>query len=77
MAPTPTRPASTCPTLLSRLRSESELRPDRCRIITIAVGDDADVDTLKKIGRDRWQDVHGSKPGDIRDALLDAIIRAG
>ncbi len=65
------------PTLLSRLRSESNSsRP--LPIITIAVGDDADVNTLKKISAATGGKTYPvSEPGDIRDALLDAIIRAG
>ena len=65
------------PTLLSRLRSESNSsRP--LPIITIAVGDDADVNTLKKISAATGGKTYPvSEPGDIRDALLDAISASG
>lgn len=63
--------------LLSRLRSETtSSRP--LPIITLAVGPDADVTTLRRISAA----THGrsytvANPADIRSAFLDALISAG
>jgi Mg-chelatase subunit ChlD len=65
------------PTLLSQLRSESN-RSRPLPIITIAVGEDADVNTLKQISAATGGKTYTvSEPGDIRGAFLDAIIKAG
>jgi ABC-type molybdate transport system substrate-binding protein len=63
--------------LLARLRSEtSTARP--LPIITIAVGPDADVATLRKISAaTHGQTYTVANPADIRSAFLDALISAG
>jgi Ca-activated chloride channel family protein len=63
--------------LLGRLRSEtSTARP--LPIITIAVGPDADVATLRKISAaTHGQTYTVTNPADIRSAFLDALISAG
>ena len=65
------------PTLLSTLRSETT--PGRpLPIITIAIGSDADVATLKQISAATGGTEYTvEKPEDIRAAFLDAIIRTG
>jgi Ca-activated chloride channel family protein len=65
------------PTLLSRLRSETNpARP--LPIITIAIGSDADVATLKKISAATGGTEYTvDEPGDIHAAFLDAIIKTG
>ncbi len=63
--------------LLSTLRSEnSPSRP--LPIITIAVGQDADTATLGKIATATGGAAYtATEPADIRNAFLDAIIKAG
>lgn len=63
--------------LLSRLRSEtSSARP--LPIITIAIGPDADVTTLKRISAaTRGRTYTVANPADIRSAFLDALVSAG
>jgi Ca-activated chloride channel family protein len=64
-------------TLLSTLRSERNAsRP--LPLTTIAVGDDADAATLRKISAATGGTEYTvAKPEDIRDVFLDAVIRAG
>lgn len=63
--------------LLERLRSERDARRP-LHIITIAVGRDADTTTLHEISAATGgRSYVAVKPGDIQDALLDAIITAG
>ncbi len=63
--------------LLSRLRSENDPRRP-LPIITIAVGRDADVATLRKISATTGGTTYtAAGPDDIRNAFLDAIIKAG
>ncbi|MDP9219097.1 MAG: substrate-binding and VWA domain-containing protein [Actinomycetota bacterium] len=65
------------PALLSRLRSESNPRRP-LPIITIAVGQDADTATLDKISKATGGAAYtAAEPADIRNAFLDAIIKAG
>ncbi len=60
--------------LLSRLRSEtSASRP--LPIITIAIGPDADVETLQRISAaTKGRSYTVANPADIRSAFLDALI---
>jgi Ca-activated chloride channel homolog len=63
--------------LLSRLRREHDSRRP-LPIITIAVGRDADVATLRKISAATGGTTYtAAGPDDIRNAFLDAIIKAG
>ena len=65
------------PSLLSRLRSEND-RNRPLPIITIAVGQDADTATLGKISQATGGAAYtAAEPADIRNAFLDAIIKAG
>jgi Mg-chelatase subunit ChlD len=69
--------AVTLDALLARLRSEtSSTRP--LPVITIAVGGDADVATLKQIAAaSGGTEYTVDQPSDIRAAYLDAIIKTG
>jgi Ca-activated chloride channel homolog len=63
--------------LLSRLRSEHDARRP-LPIITIAVGRDADVATLRKISAATGGTTYtAAGPDDIGNAFLDAVIKAG
>jgi Ca-activated chloride channel family protein len=65
------------PTLLSSLRAEAN-SSEPVPIITIAVGQDADVATLRKISAAAGgSTLTAAEPADIRDAVIDAIVRAG
>jgi Ca-activated chloride channel family protein len=63
--------------LLSTLRAQtSSTQP--VPIITIAVGSDADVATLKQISAATGgSTLTAAQPEDIRDAVLDALVNAG
>lgn len=63
--------------LLSTLRSQSDpARP--LPVITVAIGPDADVNTLKQISAATGGATYTvTQPDDIRGAFLDAIIKAG
>ena len=64
-------------TLLSTLRSQTSSAAP-LPIITIAVGKDADVTTLQQISAATGgSTLTAAEPADIRDAVLDALVRAG
>jgi Ca-activated chloride channel family protein len=65
------------PTLLSRLRSETSATHP-VPVITVAVGQDADIATLDKIAKATGGTAYTvTEPDEIRNAFLDAIIKAG
>jgi hypothetical protein len=64
-------------TLLSALRSQTSSSAP-LPIITIAVGKDADAATLQQISAATGgTTLTAAEPADIRDAVLDALVRAG